>query len=159
MDSAADISVIERGFSILFHSGETTQIGMAAASAQKVTYDIVTAVAVVIDSSTSKNIIIIINQAVYIPGLEQRESLLHTDQARNHCVYVNDLAKCFHDRDGRPGLQSIEVDRCIIPLKHDGSKYFLHVRGPMDADWKLCQIVELTSPKPWSVEGAARRVK
>ncbi len=104
MDSAADISVIGRGFSILFHSGETAQVGMAAACAQKVTYDIVTTAAVVIDSSTFKNIIIIINQAVYIPGLEQRESLLHTDQARNHCVYLNDLAKCFHDRDGRPGL-------------------------------------------------------
>ncbi len=109
VDSAADISCIGQGFKILFHSGETTMIGMALADSSPRKFDVVTAAAVVIDPSTSKNIIIIINQAAFIPDLEQHESLLHSNQARHHSVFVNDLGRCFHDPEGRQGKQNKEV--------------------------------------------------
>jgi hypothetical protein len=158
-DSAADISCVGKGFQILFKSGETTCVGMALAKAQTNTFDIVTAAAVVIDPNTSRNIIIIINQAAHIPDLEQNESLLHTEQVRHHNVRINDLASCFHDSEGKPGRQSIEVDGFIIPLRHDGLKCFLHIREPNESDWKHCHIVELTSPESWSAQAMMRRVK
>jgi hypothetical protein len=159
MDSAADISCVGRGFKILFHSGEKTNLDMALVGAKGRTLDIVTAAAVVLDPTSSRNIIIIINQAAYVPELQQHESLLHTDQARHHNVFVNDLARCFHDVGGRPGAQSIVADGTTIPLKHDGSKYFLSIREPTEEDWNICQIIELTSPEPWQTLGIIRRTK
>jgi hypothetical protein len=155
-DSAADISCVGKGFQVLFKSGETTRVGMALAKARTNTFDIVTAAAVVIDPNTSRNIIIIINQAAYIPDLEQNESLLHTEQARHHNVRINDLARCFHDSEGKPGRQSIEVDGFVIPLRYDGLKCFLHIREPNENDWEHCHIVELTSPESWSVQAMVR---
>ncbi len=69
VDSAADISCIGRGFSILFHSREKTNLDMALVGSRGRTLDIVTAVAVIVDPSTTRNIIIIINQAAYVPEL------------------------------------------------------------------------------------------
>ncbi len=74
-------------------------------------------------------------------------------------MFVNDLAKCFCDPEGKPGHQDIEVDGCIIPLKHDGRKYFIHIREPTKEDCDICQIIELTSPEPWSYEVKARRMR
>jgi hypothetical protein len=130
MDSAADISCIGKGFSVLFQSGEKTNLDMALVGSKSRTLDIVTAAAVGIDPTTIRNIIIIINQAAYVPELDQHESLLHTDQARHHNIFVNDLATCFHDMEGKPGSQNIVADGTPIPLKHDGSKYFLSIREP-----------------------------
>ncbi len=159
VDSAADISCIGRGFSILFYSGEKTNLDMALVGSKGRTLDIVTAAAVIVDPSTTRNIIIIINQAAYVPELAQHESLLHTDQARHHNVYVNDLARCFHDVEGKPGLQNITADGTIIPLRHDGSKYFLSIREPTEEDWNICQVIELTSPEPWQTLGTVRRTR
>jgi hypothetical protein len=86
IDSAADISCVGWGFSVMFHSGERTTLNMALARASANTFDIVTAAAVIEDPTTSRSIIIIINQAAHIPDLEQHESLLHSDQARHHNV-------------------------------------------------------------------------
>jgi hypothetical protein len=97
-----------------------TKIELALANSKESEFDVVTAAAVVIDPTTSRNILIIVNQAAYIPDLAQHESLLHSDQARNHCVFVNDLAKCFCNPEGKPGRLDIGADGCIIPLKHDG---------------------------------------
>jgi hypothetical protein len=159
IDSAADISCIGRGFSILFHSREKTNLDMAIVGSEGRTLDIVTAAAVIIDPTTSRNIIIIINQAAYVPELEQHESLLHLDQAPHHNVFINDLARCFHDMEGRPGAQNIVADGTTIPLKHGGSKYFISVREPMKEDWDICQVIELTSPEPWQNMGIVRRAK
>ncbi len=159
IDSAADISCVGQGFSIMFYSGETTTISLAIAESASSTFDIVTAAAVVIDPTSTKNVIIIVNQAAYIPHLGQHESLLHSDQARNHNVFVNDLAKCFHDPEGRQGRQNLEVEGNIIPLRHDGMKYFLSIREPTKEDWDICQILELTSPEPWQCIGTARRAR
>jgi hypothetical protein len=156
MDSAADISCIGKGFEIFFRSGEKTNLDMALAGTKGRTLDIVTGAAVVVDPTSTRNVIIIINQAAYVPELEQHESLLHTDQARHHNVFVNDLAKCFHDTEGKSGLQNIIADGTPIPLKHDGSKYFLSIREPTKEDWNMCQIVELTSPEPWQTLGIIR---
>ncbi len=134
MDSAADISCVGRGFEILFHSGEKTNLDMALVGAKGRTLDIVTAAAVIIDPTSTRDIIIIINQAAHVPELEQHESLLHTDQARHHNIFINDLARCFHDVEGKPGSQSIVADGTTIPLKHDGSKYFLSRREPTKED-------------------------
>ncbi len=123
VDSAADISCIGQGFKILFHSGETTTIGMALADSNPREFDVVTAAAVVIDPTTSKNIIIIINQAAFIPDLEQHESLLHSDQAWHHSVFVNDLGRCFHDPEGRQGKQNKEVFHTYSGAKRRGLGY------------------------------------
>jgi hypothetical protein len=159
IDSAADISCVGQGFTVLFHSGEKMTLSTALASAPSNTFDIVTAAAVVIDPSSSREIIIIINQAVFIPDLKQHESLLHTDQARHHNVQVNDIAKCFYDCEGRPGWQNIEVEGNTIPLRHDGRKYYLSIREPRKDDWDLCQVVELTSPESWNNVLKIRRSK
>jgi hypothetical protein len=63
IDSAADISCVGQGFSIMFYSGETTTISLAIKESASSTFDIVTAAAVVIDPSSSKNVIIIVSQA------------------------------------------------------------------------------------------------
>jgi hypothetical protein len=153
MDGVADISCVGKGFSILFLTGEKTTIGVARAKSEASTFDIVTAATVIIDPTTSLNVILIINQAVYIPDMEQNASLLHMDQARNHNVIINDLAKCYYDSEGKPGRQLIEVDGRTIPLRHDGLKYFLQIREPREEDWDLCQIVELTSTESWTKQG------
>ncbi len=102
VDGAADISCVGKGFSILFLTGEKTTIGMARAKSEASTLDIVTAATVVIDPTTSINVILKINQAVYIPDMELNNSLLHMDQAQNHNIIINDLAKCYHDSEGKP---------------------------------------------------------
>jgi hypothetical protein len=150
VDSAADISCVGQGFTVLFHSGEKMILNTALARPPSNTFDIISAAAVVEDPTTSKNIIIIINQVVHIPDLEQHESLLHTDQARAHKFNINDLTKCFHDPEGRPGHQDIEVEGCIVPLKHDGRKYFINIRAPKKEDWEICQIIKLTSLESWN---------
>ncbi len=159
IDSAADISCVGQGFAILFQSGEKMILNTALASAPSNTFDIVTAAAVVSDPSSSKEVIIVINQAVYIPDLKQHESLLHSDQARHHNVQVNDIARCFYDCEGRAGRQNIEVEGTTIPLKHDGRKYFLSIREPREEDWDLCQVIELTSPESWNSVIKTRRNK
>jgi hypothetical protein len=82
MDNAADISMIGLGFEILFHTGEKTTLWGAMASLEGKTYDIVTVAAVVECPASTQQLIVIINQAAYIPDNDQYESLLHTDQAR-----------------------------------------------------------------------------
>jgi hypothetical protein len=149
MDSAADMSCIGREFEILFYTGETINLSGAMANMSGNTYEVVTAAAVVEDQRSSQKYIVIINQAAYIPDRSQYESLLHTDQARYHNVVVNDLSKFFRDSNGNPGKQSIEVEGFEIPLRHDGSKYFLNVRAPTSSDWNELPIIELTSPMPW----------
>jgi hypothetical protein len=86
IDSTADISCVGQGFTVLFHSGERMTLSTAIASAPSNTFDIVTAAAVVIDPSSSREIIIIINQAVFIPDLKQHESLfIQTKLATTMC--------------------------------------------------------------------------
>jgi hypothetical protein len=157
IDSAADISCVGRGFSVMFYSGEKMTLNTALVRSPSNTFEIVSATAVIEDKTTSRQVIIIINQAIYVPDLEQHESLLHTDQARNHNVYVNDIATCFCDREGNPGRQNIEAEGCIIPLKHDGRKYFVNIREPKQEDWETCQIIELTSPESWNQTVTTRR--
>jgi hypothetical protein len=159
VDSAANISCVGQGFLILFCSRETMTMNTALASLPSNTFDIVSAAAVIIDPSSSTEVIIIINQAIYIPDLNQHESLLHSDQARHHNVCINDLATCFYNYDGRPGQQNIEVEGRTIPLRHDGRKYFLKIREPQKEDWNKCQVIELTSPESWNYEIKMRRSK
>jgi hypothetical protein len=122
-------------------------------------YDIVCAATVIHDIKTQKNVILIINQAAYIPEPSQVESLLHADQARHHHVIVNDIAECYFDSYGKPGRQSIEIDNDIISLKHDGLKYFLHIRPPTEQDWETCPIIKLTSPESWHQALHSRRTR
>jgi hypothetical protein len=159
VDSAADISCVGRGFSILSHSGETMTMNTALSSLPSNTFDIVSAAAVIIDPSSSTEVIIIINQAIYIPDLNQHESLLHSDQAHHHNVCINDLPTCYYNYNGRPGQQNIEVEGRTIPLRHDGRKYFLKIREPQKEDWDKCQVIELTSPEAWNYEIKMRRSK
>jgi hypothetical protein len=71
-------SCVSKGFQVLFYIRETMWAGMALAKAPTNAFDIVTVAAVVIDPNMSRNILIIINQAVYILDLEQNELLLCT---------------------------------------------------------------------------------
>lgn len=159
VNRAVDISCIGQGFSIMFHCGKMTKIGLALAKSATSKFDIVTAAAVVIDPTISRNLIVIINQTAYIPNLVQHESLLHSDQTRSHNVFIYDLARCFQDPEGRAGHQNIEVEGCTITLKHDGAKYFLHIRESTKGEWKICQVLELTSPEPWQHGSAVHRMK
>jgi hypothetical protein len=95
MDSAADISCVGKGFHILFYTGETTSLGITFADSSHRTLHIVTAATVITDPRTLTPTIIIINQAAYIPDMNQCESLLHTDQACHHNVIINGLACCY----------------------------------------------------------------
>jgi hypothetical protein len=94
-----------------------------------------------------------------MPGNQQYESLLHTDQARNHHLIINDIAKYYFDRYGNAGQQSIEVDGLTIPLRHDGIKYYLNIREPTPQDWETCQVIEFKSPISWSKHNRIRRTK
>ena len=149
VDSAADQSCVGQGFRILHYTGASIQLEGALDTMGGGYYPLVSAAAVVTDPTTTREIIIVVNQAAYNPSLSQHESLLHTDQARNHGVFVNDLATYYADRYGNPGLQNLEADGYTIPLKHDGLKYFLHVREPTDVEWQSLPLVELTSPMEW----------
>ncbi len=57
---------------------------MAIANLPSTVFDIFTAAAVDEDPMTSRNILIIISQAAYIPELVQHFSLLHAIQTRHH---------------------------------------------------------------------------
>lgn len=130
MDSAADISCIERGFEILFHTGQTTTVGGTMAEMESMTYDIVTGATVIESPLSTQSYLVIINQAAYIPNEQQYESLLHCDQARYHNVIVNDLSKYFQDSKGS------------------------NIRMPTPSDWDQLPIIELTSPIPWQEHNA-----
>jgi hypothetical protein len=144
MDSAVDVSCVGKGFHILFYSGEMISLGVSFANLSLRTLQIVTAATVVTDQRISTPTIVIINQAACIPDMDQFESLLHTDQAHHHNVIINDLAYCYFDSYGKSGRQSIKADGSIIPLRHDGIKYFLSIREPTASDWDFCNIIELT---------------
>ncbi len=53
INSAADISCIGHGFTVVFHSGETTTVHTALANSNGNDFDIVTAAAVVEDPTSS----------------------------------------------------------------------------------------------------------
>ncbi len=152
MDSAADASMVGKGFEILFYTGEKMTVCGAMASLDSKVYEIVTAATVVQSPQSTQEYIVIINQAAYVPDQNQFESLLHTDQARYHNVIINDLSKFLRDGNGNIGKQSIEADGFEIPLQHDGSKYFLSIRPPKSSDWNDLPIIELTSPIPWEYQ-------
>jgi hypothetical protein len=59
-------------------------MGVAMADVEEHHFEIVSAARGILDRKSKQDIIIIINQAAYMPGTHQFESLLHTDQARNH---------------------------------------------------------------------------
>jgi hypothetical protein len=146
IDSSADISCVRKGFRILFYTGEITSLGVAFSSTEPHTFNIVTAAAVINATRLSTPIIIIINQAAYIPNDDQYESLLHNNQACHHNVIINDLACCYVNSHRCYGKQSIEIHGHIV--RHDGLKCFLTIREPTDFDWNHCHVVKLTSPLP-----------
>jgi len=115
MDSAADISCVGKGFHILFY-GETTYLGVTFSDSAQRNLHIVTAATIITDQRTLIPTIVIINQAAYIPDMNQCEPLLHTDQARPYNVIINDLACCYFESYGNPGKQSIEVDGHVFPF-------------------------------------------
>ena len=121
------------------------------------TFPVVCAAAIAIDPTTTQEQIIIIHQAAYNPDLAQYESLLHSDQARYHGVKVNDLANCYLDGYGNPGLQNIQAEEHTIPLCHDGAKCFIRIREPTNEEWDTRTLVELTSPEPWGCATASAR--
>lgn len=150
LDSAANISCAGREFEILFFMGMKSTIGGGGIPEMgSITYVIVSTATIAENPITMQQYIIIINQAAYVPGENQFESLLHTDQARYHNVIINNLRKFFKDSNGNMGKQSIEVDGFEVPVMHGGSKYFLTIRKPTKADWNELPIIELTSPLPW----------
>ena len=148
-DSAAEQCVVGQGFKILFHTGQHVVMDGAMAGMGGGRYPIVCAAAVVEDETRMDPVIIILNQAAYNQDLQQRESLLHTEQARLHGVKINDLAACLRDGHGFSGKQSIETEGVTIPLIYDGFKYFVKVRAPSDKELEELPAYELTSPMPW----------
>jgi hypothetical protein len=134
-------------------------MGVAIADLEERHFKIVSAATVISDRKSKRDIIIIINQAAYMPGTHQFESLLHTDQARNHHLVINNIATCYFDRYGNAGQQSIEVEEISIALRHDGIKYYLKIREPTPQDWETCQVIEFTSPISWSSHSRFRRAK
>jgi len=157
IDCAADQSCIGRGFKILYHTGEEIRLNGAIAGMRGGVFPIVCAAAIAIDPTTTQEYIIIIHQAAYNPDLAQHESLLHSDQARHHGVKVNDLADCYMDGHGNPGLQNLQIEEHCIPLCHDGSKCFIRVREPTQIEWDTHVLLELTSPEPWGMFTAQPR--
>jgi hypothetical protein len=155
LDSGADISCIGKGFQILFNTGEVISMGVAMADVEEHRFEIVSAATVLSDPRLNRDLIIILNQAAYMPGDHLYESLLHTDQARNHHLIINDIAKCYFDRYGNAGQQSLEVDGITIPLRHDG----INIREPTPHYWEICQVIEFTSPISWSKHNRIRRTK
>lgn len=109
-----------------------------------VTYDIMTAAAVVESPITMQQYIIIINKAASIPFL------LPTDQARYHNVIMNGLNKFYRDSNGN-------LDGFKIPIQHDGSKHFLNIKKPTKVDREVLPIIELTSPILWGTLQTHRR--
>jgi hypothetical protein len=77
IDSAADQSCVGQGFRILYYTGATIHLdGGALDTMGGGNYPLVSAAAVVTDPTTTREIIVIINQAAYNPSLAQHESLL-----------------------------------------------------------------------------------
>ena len=148
-DNAADQCVVGQGFKVLFHTGQSIRMDGAMAGMTGNKYPIVCAVAVVEDETTFLPKMIIINQAAYNPDIDQHESLLHTEQARLHGVKVNDLASFLTDGYGNNGKQCLEMEGITIPLRYDGSKYFLRVREPTEKELEELPAFEITSPIPW----------
>jgi len=134
-------------------------MGVAMADVEEHHFEIVSAARGILDRKSKQDIIIIINQAAYMPGTHQFESLLHTDQARNHHLVVNDIATCYFDQYGNAGQQSTEVEDTSIALRHDGIKYYLNIREPAPQDWETCQVIEFTWPISWSRHSRFRRAK
>jgi hypothetical protein len=71
---------------------------------------------VIVMPQTEQEYILIINQAAYIPDLQQSESLLHSDQACYHGVKVNNISCYLTDHSDLPGKQNLEIDGITIPL-------------------------------------------
>jgi hypothetical protein len=150
MDNAADQSVVGRGFHVLFQTGQSIQIDGAMIGMKGKQYPLVCAAAVVEDPTSSEPLIILLNQAAYNDDPKQHELLLHVDQACFHGIRVNDLASCFLDGYGNEGKQSIETEGRVVPLLHDGSKYFVRIWEPTDEELEQLPTYELTSPMPWN---------
>jgi len=134
-------------------------MGVVMAEVEERHFEIVSTATVILDRKSKWDIIIIIKQAAYMPGTHQFESLLHTDQARNHHLVINDIATCYLDWYGNAGEQSIEVEGISIALRYDGIKYYLNIREPTPQDWETCQVIEFTSPISWSRHTRFRRAK
>jgi hypothetical protein len=105
-------------------------MGVAMANIEERHFEIVSAATVILDRKSKRDIIIIINQAAYMPGTHQFESLLHTDQARNYHLVVNDIAACYFDRYDNAKEENlgewISICRTFGIQKHSSEPYCQH---------------------------------
>ena len=119
----------------MFYTGQHTKKDGALVGMKGGQYPIVCAAAVVEDETSDQLIIVVINQAACTnKDVKQHESLLDTDQARLHGVKINELASCFKDGHGHNEKQSMEAEGKVIPLLHDGSKYYLNICEPTNKE-------------------------
>ena len=86
-------------------------------------------------------ILLQVNEAPLVEG--DGNSLLSTPQAREYSVKIDDVAR----RHG--GLQRIQVEDRIIPLKFQQSLLYVPIRCP--TEWELSKLprLHLTSDQPW----------
>ena len=151
VDSGCDQSIISvSSFVVGCHTGIKYSVdGALDDMKSKAPLEVVNRCVTCCTLTTSKKILLELNQCLLDLSPNQSESLLQPHQARAHGVIVNDVAKRHLATDKRQGAQNLVVDDIEIPLNFDGWKCYFTVSKPTTEQLKLLPKFTLTSELPY----------
>lgn len=142
VDGGCDTSLVGRGFIVESTTSRSVSVQGFNDSMKLDKLPIVTAVtAVVLDGVTY---LLVINECIHVEGNDT--SLLSTFQAREHGVFVEDVAK----RHG--GKQQMIIDDVEIPMSLKNGLFTIACREPTRIELKTCTRLVLTADEVWEVQ-------
>ena len=142
VDGGCDTSLVGKGFIVESMTARSVSVQGFNDSMKFDKLPIVTALtAVVIDGITY---LLVINECIHVDGNDT--SLLSTFQAREHGVFIDDVAK------RHAGKQQMIIDDVEIPMSLKNGLFTIACREPTGIELKTCTRLVLTSDEVWEVQ-------
>ena len=144
LDSHADTCVLGRNFVVLSYTGRECDVIPYTDQYKAVAgVPIVTGATAYTDQDSGETIILVINEALYMPTV-MPDSLLNPNQLRAYGTVVQD-----NPYSGAPMYIADPQGTVTVPLKSTGTTIFADTRTPTEDELSSCLKVELTSAHMW----------
>ena len=148
LDSQADTTVLGKHCVVVFDTNRTADVSPflpELGTAEKVR---IIKGAVAYDHPDGETIILIVNQALYIPALQ--DNLLCDNQCRMNDVVVNSCPKSLleNPNDNTHTLHFSNHDNFVIPMALRGTISHFLTQSPTPREYNECRHLELTAETP-----------
>ena len=148
LDSHADTTVLGKHCTIIYTTNRTADVSPflpELGTAEKVP---IVCGAIAYDHPDGETIILVVNQALYIPTL--RDNLLCDNQCRMNDVVVDACPKSLSENptDSTHTLKFRNYDDFTIAMGLKGTISYFPTRKPTNRELQECQRIELTAEQP-----------